>query len=193
MILSNCAALIPMTDYYPLLAWAVVKVDTADPAAREELYERARNVLVALRRQDPDISAASISREQAALQNAIFRLEVGLRQTSSRQNPDQGRSDFPASAPAPVPMFDTSKSEDELGGMPKRFAALVFGIAYVTAIASVSAVIYLGGLALVDADVMPYPVLVGIWAILGCIFVLVSRTIFRKLRIYGRSPAPART
>jgi hypothetical protein len=75
-----------MTDYYPLLARTVVKVDTTDPADRQEFYQCARDTLVnALRRRNPEISAASISREQAALQRAIVRLDAELRLTALKK------------------------------------------------------------------------------------------------------------
>jgi hypothetical protein len=47
-----------MADYYSVLARAIVNLDTQDADVRQELYERARNIIVAeLRRQDPKISA----------------------------------------------------------------------------------------------------------------------------------------
>jgi hypothetical protein len=72
-----------MADYYPLLARTVGKVDTTDPAERQEFYQCAQDALVnALRRRNPEISAASISLEQAALQRAIVRLDAELRLTA---------------------------------------------------------------------------------------------------------------
>jgi len=68
-----------MADYYSVLARAVVNLDTGDGAAREELYERARSIIVAeLRKQNPKIAALTITREQAALEAAIRRLEAEL-------------------------------------------------------------------------------------------------------------------
>lgn len=53
-----------MADYYSVLAQAVVNLETGDAAAREELYERARSIIVVeLRRQNPRISALTITRE----------------------------------------------------------------------------------------------------------------------------------
>jgi hypothetical protein len=60
-----------MADYYSVLAQAVVNLETGDAAAREDLYERARSMIVVeLRRQNPRISALAIAREQAALSTA---------------------------------------------------------------------------------------------------------------------------
>jgi len=68
-----------MADYYTVLARAVVNLETGDDAAREELYERARSIIVTeLRKQNPKISALAITREQAALEAAIRRLETEL-------------------------------------------------------------------------------------------------------------------
>ena len=36
-----------MADYYSVLARAVVNLETQDGAAREELYERARSIIIA--------------------------------------------------------------------------------------------------------------------------------------------------
>jgi len=45
-----------MADYYSVLARAVVNLETQDGAAREELYERARSIIIAeLRKQNPKI------------------------------------------------------------------------------------------------------------------------------------------
>jgi hypothetical protein len=69
-----------MADYYASLARAVVKVDPAD---HQEFYQCTRDTLVnVLRRRNPKISAATISREQAALQRAIVRLDAELRLTA---------------------------------------------------------------------------------------------------------------
>ena len=68
-----------MADYYSVLPRAVVNLDTGDGAAREELYERAHSIIVAeLRKQNPKIAALTITREQAALEAAIRRLEAEL-------------------------------------------------------------------------------------------------------------------
>jgi len=76
-----------MADYYSVLAQAVVNLETEDAAAREELYERARSIIVVeLRRQNPRISALTITREQAALEAAIRKLEMELMPARSKKS-----------------------------------------------------------------------------------------------------------
>jgi hypothetical protein len=179
-----------MADYYAVLARAVVNLETGDVAAREELYERARSIIVAeLRKQNPRISALAITREQAALEAAIRQVETGLQPRArdrDRKNGPQGRPD--------VLEVDhlVDHSGDHLGEMPKALAAMFFGTAYLAAIIGFSGVIYLRGLALVDADIIQYPILLGVMAGLGCLLVPLSRTVFRRLRVYSRSAVPAR-
>jgi hypothetical protein len=171
-----------MADYYSVLARAVVNLETGDNAAREELYERARSIIVAeLRKQNPRISALAITREQAALEAAIRRLETELQPRArdhDRKNSPRGRSDV--------------VEADHLGEMPKALAAMLFGTAYLAAVIGFSGVIYLRGLALVYADIIQYPILLGAMAGLGCLLVPLSRTVFRRLRVYSRSAVPAR-
>jgi hypothetical protein len=159
-----------MPDYYAVLARAIVSLDSHDPATRAELYERARNILAGeLRRQNPNISASAIAREQAALEADIRRLEAELAPPAPSKKDDRPKRDFTLA--------------DELDGMPRSLAALLFGIAYLTAIFAFSGVIYIRGLALVYAHIIGYPVLIGAMAILGCLFVPLSRRVFRKLRV----------
>jgi hypothetical protein len=171
-----------MADYYSVLARAVVNLETEDGAAREELYERARSIIVAeLRKQNPKISALTITHEQAALEAAIRRLEAELRprpRDKDRKSSPHGRSE--------------AAEADHLGEMPKALAAMLFGTAYLAAIIGFSGVIYLRGLALVYADIIQYPILLGAMAGLGCLLVPLSRTVFRRLRVYSRSAIPAR-
>ena len=165
-----------MPDYYAVLARAIVGFDSHDAATRAELYERARSILAGeLRKQNPNISAAAIAREQAALEADIRRLEAELtleddqpKRTPSKKD-DRPKRDFTLA--------------DELDGMPRSLAALLFGIAYLTAIFAFSGVIYIRGLALVYAHIIGYPVLIGAMAIIGCLFVPLSRKVFRKLRV----------
>ena len=171
-----------MADYYSVLARAVVNLDTGDGAAREELYERARSIIVTeLRKQNPKIAALTITRAQAALEAAIRRLEAELQprpRNDDRKNSQYGRSDV--------------AEADHLREMPKALAAMLFGTAYLAAVIAFSGVVYLRGLALVYADIIQYPILLGAMAGLGCLLVPLSRTVFRRLRIYTRSAVPAR-
>jgi hypothetical protein len=171
-----------MADYYSVLARAVVNLETEDGAAREELYERARSIIISeLRKQNPKISALTITREQAALEAAIRKLEAELQsraRDNDRKNGSQDRSDV--------------AEADRLGEMPKALAAMLFGTAYLAAIIAFSGVVYLRGLALVYADIIQYPILLGAMAGLACLLVPLSRTVFRRLRGYSRSAVPAR-
>ncbi|HEY2243997.1 MAG TPA: hypothetical protein VGH47_07230 [Xanthobacteraceae bacterium] len=104
-----------MADYYSVLARAVVNLETGDGAAREELYERARSIIIAeLRKKNPKISALTITHEQAALEAAIRRLEAEL-QPRPR---DKDRSPHCRSE---------AVEADHLGEMPKVLAAMLFG------------------------------------------------------------------
>lgn len=171
-----------MADYYSVLARAVVNLETEDGAAREELYQRARSIIIAeLRKQNPKISALTITREQAALEAAIRKLEAELQpraRDNDRKNNPHGRSDV--------------AEADRLGEMPKALAAMLLGTAYLAAIVAFSGVVYLRGLALVYADIIQYPILLAAMAVLACLLVPLSRTVFRRLRVYSRSAVPAR-
>ena len=171
-----------MTDYYSVLARAVVNLEAEDGGAREELYERARKIIISeLRKQNPKISALTITREQAALEAAIRELEAEL-QPPAKNN--QRKSSLPDRS-------DLTEA-DHLGEMPKALAAMLFGTAYLAAIFAFSGVVYLRGLALVYADIIQYPILLGAMVGLGCLFVPLSRAVFRRLRVYSQSPVPAR-
>jgi hypothetical protein len=171
-----------MADYYSVLARAVVSLETGDGAARQELYERARSIIIAeLRKQNPKISALTITREQAALEAAIAKLEAELL--------PRGRVDDRKRRPTGSPQVADS---DSLGEMPKALAALFLGTAYLAAIVAFGGVIYLRGLALVYADIIQYPILLGAMAILGCLLVPLSRAVFRRLRFFSRSAVAAR-
>lgn len=171
-----------MADYYSVLARAVLSLETGDTAAREELYERARSIIIAeLRKQNPKISALAITREQAALEAAIAKLETELlprARDNDRKRRPRGRTEL--------------ADADNMGEMPKALAALLLGTAYLAAITAFSGVIYLRGLALVYADIIQYPILLGAMAVLGCMLVPLSRAVFRRLRFFSRSAVPAR-
>jgi hypothetical protein len=166
-----------MADYYSVLSRAVVSLDTRDSPAREELYERARSILVSeLRRQNPKISALTITREQAALEAAIRKIETDLLPETHKRSAARINN-----------QNDKSELTDAMGRMPKALAAMLFSIAYLAAVVGFSGVVYLRGLALVYADIIQYPILLGAMAVLACVLVPLSRTVFRKLRLYSRS------
>ena len=106
-----------MTDYYSVLARAVVNLEAEDGGAREELYERARKIIISeLRKQNPKISALTITREQAALEAAIRKLEAELQ---PRAKNNERKSSLPDRS-------DLTEA-DHLGEMPKALAAMLFG------------------------------------------------------------------
>jgi hypothetical protein len=66
----RCAAT-EMTDYHPLLAGAVSKLDTNTAEARQTLFERARAILIEqLRSRQPPATESEIMRERFALEDA---------------------------------------------------------------------------------------------------------------------------
>lgn len=69
-----------MADFYPVLARAVSRLPIDSVQARKELYEHARRVVFEqLRTQDPPRSGREIIVEQAALENAIQKVEIESR------------------------------------------------------------------------------------------------------------------
>ena len=100
-------------------------------AARKELYERARRLVVAeLRKQNPQISAQTIRREQAALEAAVRRIEAEIQQTTAKEK--TGRQGSP----------DSEVAEVDLRDMPRALAAMLFGTAYLAGIVAFSGVIF---------------------------------------------------
>jgi hypothetical protein len=64
-----------MADYYPVLARAISRLSDNDARKRQEIYDRARTVVLEeLRKLDPE----KIAPEQAQLEAAILRLEAEL-------------------------------------------------------------------------------------------------------------------
>src|SRR5476649_1463957 len=67
-----------MADYYPLLAKALANLPSRGaPTARRAIYERARKALIGqLRSIQPPVPESDIANEDAALDQAIARLEA---------------------------------------------------------------------------------------------------------------------
>jgi hypothetical protein len=93
-----------MADYYPVLARAVSGLAMNHAETRQELYEHARNILVAqLRGRDPRMPASAMMHEQATLEAAIRRVEV---ESPSAQTK-------PSNYPPPRPMAKSTVSADD--------------------------------------------------------------------------------
>jgi hypothetical protein len=153
-----------MPDYYAILARAIVGLEPRDDTRRIIRASAGDHRGRIARKQNPNISA-----EQALLEVDIRRLESDLAPPATSKRDDRQKRDFTLA--------------DELDGMPRSLAELLFDIAYLTAIIAFSGVVYIRGLALVYAHIIGYPVLIGAMAILGRLFVPLSRKVFRKLRV----------
>src|SRR5262249_15054180 len=67
----------PMRDYYPLLSRIVAGLDSNTGESRRALYGRARAALCEqLRRQEPPLTDAEITRERLSLEAAIRKFEA---------------------------------------------------------------------------------------------------------------------
>jgi hypothetical protein len=65
-----------MADFYPVLSRAIAALQDQTPEARNAIYDRARQVLLAqLRAMDPPVSEADITRQRLALNEVIARIE----------------------------------------------------------------------------------------------------------------------
>ncbi|MDE2361942.1 MAG: hypothetical protein KGM42_04620 [Hyphomicrobiales bacterium] len=81
-----------MADYYPLLAKAVAALPESTETSRRAIYERARAALIGqLRKIEPPVGEADIERENAALDEAVARLEGDIAAKAA------------AAAPSPAP------------------------------------------------------------------------------------------
>ena len=79
-----------MTDYHPLIARAVERLDRSTGEARRALYERARHALVAqLRSNQPALLEADIAKERLALEEAIRKVEA----EAARKSRSEPRAD----------------------------------------------------------------------------------------------------
>ena len=76
-----------MADYYPVLARAVAGLPRNDAQARQQLYARARTIVIdQLHKRDLNDSAPELRREQASLDIAIRRVEAESRSSQIRAN-----------------------------------------------------------------------------------------------------------
>lgn len=157
-----------MADYYPPLARAVLTLQSNDVQKRQELYERARAVIVTeLSKHNSKIPDAVIVAEQAALETAICRIEREA--LSSRPNQAENNRNREVNA------------AEELNGMLKSLGAMLYSITFVVGVLAFAGVIYVRGLELVDGEIIGYPTLLIAMAILVCLCVALSWAILRKI------------
>jgi hypothetical protein len=77
----------PTTNYEPLIAHAVSKLDKSTGANRQILYERARSACIEeLKKRDPPISDMDFANERAALENAIRKVESDWETAATTRN-----------------------------------------------------------------------------------------------------------
>jgi hypothetical protein len=74
-----------MADFYPLLSRAVSKLPVNGPHERQELYDKARAIL--LEQLHGTATASSLMRQQASLEAAIRRIEAEIRVDIVRRGP----------------------------------------------------------------------------------------------------------
>ena len=74
-----------MADFYPVLSRAVSKLPVDGPHERQELYDKARAILLA--QLHGTATAPSLVRQQASLEAAIRRIEAEIRVEIVRARP----------------------------------------------------------------------------------------------------------
>jgi hypothetical protein len=75
-----------MSDYYPVISRAVIRLGESTEAERQAIYERARTALDAqLRGRTPAFSELEIGRQRRALANAIDRAEMEAKASPSER------------------------------------------------------------------------------------------------------------
>jgi hypothetical protein len=152
-----------MAVYYPAIARAVHNLEDNSAPAREELYERARAIIAReLRGKDSGISIAQIMTQQAALEAAIRRVEVEFVPTQ------------------PQPDVRKANTDEGLVAMPEALGKMLIGITFNVAVVSLACLIYIKGLALVEAQVLGHSTLVISIVILLCVFAPFSWAMARK-------------
>jgi hypothetical protein len=133
-----------MADYYPLIARAVAGLEKNTGEGRRNIYERAREALVAqLRGVTPALNESDVTRERLALEEAIRKVEgESARQAASRIDgaPKFKAPEFPRwsgpqpPAPAPPPPSPPPARERRPAAMPRqegRLAAQAASARYV--------------------------------------------------------------
>jgi hypothetical protein len=102
-----------MSDFYPVIARAVSQLPNNSAQARKQLYEDARQIIVAhLRAQDPPKSGREIMRAQAALEAAIQKVELESRSTRPQRL-----------SGAPSPRSSTNRAAAAIGQVQAKPAA----------------------------------------------------------------------
>ena len=92
-----------MPNYHPLIARAVSRLENNTPAARHAVFERARVILIdQLRIRQPPASDSEITRERAALEDAIRKVELEPASPISRPGSEQARRDTCNESPFPI-------------------------------------------------------------------------------------------
>jgi hypothetical protein len=110
-----------MADYYPLLAKALANLPNRSAStARRAIYERARKALIGqLRSIQPPMPEADISGEDAALDQAIARLEAEYgAQPAPASAPAASAPLAPAASPKPSPAAPPSPPAAAAGTKP---------------------------------------------------------------------------
>ena len=195
-----------MADYYPVLARAISRLSDNDARKRQEIYDRARTVVLEeLRKLDPE----KIAPEQAQLEAAILRLEAELSAkdvAAAGAEPPIAELDPPSQSKAtsryltgylarifrstrpPVPARArgtkargrrAQKPPDELGGMLTSLSTMLFGTAFLVAVLAITGVVYVRGLIWVAAGVITYPGLLVVTAAVFGLSLAVAVSIFR--------------
>jgi hypothetical protein len=199
-----------MTDYYSILAQAVLDLANNNAEARQELYEHARTIVSAqLRNQNPKKSALAIMHETAELETAIRKVEAEFRSSRTRKSKgapgpaaavagddlDIGIRREPLTAEAkarPAPARrgkigaskkPPTKAANDMGGMPESLGAMLIGTAFFVGMMAFIGVIYVHGLVLVYEHVIGYPILLVVTAIMLGLFIFLPVAMFREARI----------